>query len=212
MTDSLPDERPHRRREYSGPGSTLGLAALIVLAVGVAIWYFEFRDGGSGSGTVTPGLGIVALADELNPTDKPPAANEGRAAPNFKLAALDGEPSSLDAYRGRFVLVNFWASWCGPCKAETPDLQAFYENFRDTGFVILGVNQQERQEAAQSFADEFGVTYPVLLDRSGEVSEAYRVGRGMPVSFLVSPEGVIERVYVGALKDEQFGEMEAMLP
>ena len=207
MSDELPDERPFRRREYSGPASTLGLAALIVCVVGAAIWYFEFRGGGSAGSAGTPGLGIVELADSLNPTGSSPAAREGRAAPNFRLATLDQEPQSLVDFRGKYVLVNFWASWCGPCRKETPDLQSFFEHNAGRDFVILGVNQQERPEAAKRFVNEFGMTYPVLLDRSGEVSQAYGVGRGMPISFLVNPEGIIEQVTFGILTAEMLAEI-----
>jgi peroxiredoxin len=211
MPDEIPDERPFRRREYSGPASTLGLAALIVCVVGAAMWYFEFRGGGSTGGSGTPGLGIVELPAELNPTSSDPAAREGRAAPDFTLAGLQDAPGSLTGYRGKYVLVNFWASWCGPCRQETPDLQAFFEHNGNREFVILGVNQQEQLPAARKFTDEFGVTYPVLLDSSGEVSQAYGVGRGMPISFLVNPEGVIEQVTFGILTEERLGEIEAKL-
>ena len=212
MTEELPDDRPQRRREYSGPGSTLGLAALIVLVVGAAIWYFEFRDatGGSG-GSGTPGLGIVELPEGLNPTGQSPAARKGRAAPDFKLSSLDQSPASLTDFRGKYVLVNFWASWCGPCREETPDLQSFYEHNAQAGLVILGVNQQERAAAARNFVEDYGVSYPVLLDSTGEVSEAYGVGRGMPISFLVAPDGVIERVVYGRLTESDFAELEAKI-
>lgn len=212
MTHDLPDERPFRRREYSGPASTLGLAALLVLAVAAGIWYFEFRGGGSAGGKGTPGLGIVDLPGGLNPTGKSPAAREGRAAPNFTLASLDGQRHTLADFRGSWVLVNFWASWCGPCRDETPDLQSFFEHQANRGVVVLGVNSQEQPGAARSFLDEFGVTYPVVLDRSGEVSAAYGVGRGMPVSFVVSPTGVIERVILSRVTDDEFAEIEAQLP
>jgi len=213
MTETLPDERPQRRREYSGPGSTLGLAALIVLVVGAAIWYFEFRggDGSSAGADTTPGMGIVALDDALNPTGRSPAAREGRAAPDFRLPGLKEDVVTLSGFRGRFVLVNFWASWCGPCRDETPDLQSFHEHNADDGLVILGVNQQEQRSAAASFVEEFGVTYPIALDTSGEVSAAYGVGRGMPISFLVTPAGVVEKVYFGRLSEAQLAEIEARL-
>ena len=212
MTEQIPDERPQRRREYSGPGSTLGLAALIVLVVAAAIWWFEFRvTTGSGSDPTTPGLGIVELPDDLNPTDSDPAARPERAAPNFKLGAADGSELMLTDFRGKYVLLNFWASWCGPCREETPDLQSFFEHHADSNFAILAVNQQERPEAASKFLKEFGVTYPVALDRSGEVNQAYGVGRGMPISYLLAPNGVIEKVYFGALAEEHFAEIEAKL-
>ena len=210
--DELPDERPQRRREYSGPGSTLGLAALIVLVVGAAIWYTEFRggDGGSG-GSGTPGLGIVDLPDGLNPTDQSPAARQGRAAPDFKLAGFDNESRTLTDFRGDWVLLNFWASWCGPCRDETPDLQSFYEHNSNNGLVVFGVNQQERNSAAQHFTEEFGVTYPVALDASGEVSSGYGVGRGLPMSFLITPDGIIEQIIYGRISDDQLSEIEAKL-
>lgn len=212
MPDEMPDERPFRRREYSGPASTLGLAMLVVCIVGAGIWYFEFRDGGSAGGAGTPGLGIVELPATLNPTDDSPAARAGRAAPNFTLALLGEGTRTLTDYRDKYVLVNFWASWCPPCRQETPDLQSFFERNEHREFLILGVNQQEQAAAVEEFVDEFGVTYPVLLDRSGEVSQAYGVGRGMPVSFLVNPSGVVEDITFGIVTEEDLDEIEAKLP
>lgn len=209
MTEPLPDERPQRRREYSGPGSTLGLAALIVLVVAAGIWYLEFRDtGGAASGHV-PGLGIIDLPD--NPTSQSPAAHEGRAAPNFKLTSIDDHTETLADFRGKYVLLNFWASWCGPCRGETPDLQNLYEHNSLQGLVVFGVNWQERSGAAKSFLDDFGVTYPVVLDTAGEVSQAYGVGRGLPVSFLIAPDGVIDQIYYGRVTEAQMADIEAKL-
>ena len=206
MTEELPDERPQRRREYSGASSTLGVAALIVIVVGVAIWFFEFRDAGSSGGGGTPGLGIVALAPQLNPTGKAAAAQEGRAAPDFRLRSVDGIDLQLSDLRGDFVLLNFWATWCGPCRDETPDLQALFQTARretaQGGLIVVGVNQQEEPDTVRAFTSEFGVTYPVVLDRAGEVSEAYRVGRGLPMTFLVNPAGVIERIYYGRITSD----------
>ncbi len=211
MAEELPEERPQRRREYSGPGSTLGLAALIVLVVGAGIWWFEFRGGDDAGDLSTPGLGIMELPDGMNPTEQAPAARPDRAAPNFTLAGLDDAKASLTDHRGKYVLLNFWASWCGPCASETPDIQSFYEHNSDREFTVLAVNQQERPGAVSEFLDDFGVTYPVVLDRSGEVNEAYGVGRGMPISFLVAPDGVIEKAYFGPLTQENFDEIEARL-
>jgi peroxiredoxin len=207
MTEQLPDERPTRRREYSGAASTLGVAMLIVIVVGLGLWFFQFRDNGGGHAAGVGG--IIALPDNLNPTEKSPAAETGRAAPNFELASLDGALVRLDSFRGKYVLVNFWASWCQPCKAETPKLQQLYEELQQTGadFTILGVNQQETRSAAQKFTDTFSVSYPVVLDSSGEVDQAYHVDRGLPHSFLINPSGVVESIHLGELSDDDLAQI-----
>ena len=208
MTDQLPDERPQRRREYSGAGSTLGLAMLIVIVVGVSLWFFEFRDDGGG-GTDSHGFGVVSLPSGANGTGKSAAAEVGRAAPDFKLQAPDGSATTLDAYRGKYVLVNFWASWCGPCRGETPDLQRLYTSHSGAtpGLVVLGVNQQEDAGTASGFLKEFGLTYPVVLDRSGSVSQAYRASSGLPISFLVDPSGVIQQIYRGRISTDDLAKI-----
>lgn len=208
--ETIPDERPQRRREYSGAGSTLGLAALIIAAVAFGIWFFELRQDGGGSSTSVPGMGIIDLPDALNPTGKSPAAREGRAAPNFTLPTLDGPALTLSGLRGKTVLVNFWASWCGPCRGETPDLQSLAEKTATAGkFTVIGVNQQEPLDTAASFTSEFGVTYPILLDRDGQVSTGYRIGRGLPVSVLVGPDGVVERIYLGRISEDDLAALVA---
>lgn len=200
------DERPQRRREYSGASSTLGPAVLIILAVGVAIWWFQFReDDGSLS---NDGYGVIELPDELNPTDRAPSSEVGRAAPDFVLASINGGDERLSSYRGKWVLLNFWASWCGPCRQETPDLQRLQERRPDT-LVVLGVNQQETRDTAADFVDEYDLTYPIALDLSGQVSSTYRVGRGLPVSMLVDPTGVIRELHIGRIDEEDLIALEA---
>lgn len=210
MAETIPDERPQQRREYTGPGFTFGIAALVVAVVGFGIWFLEIRGDGGGVGAEA-GMGVVALAESLNPTGEAPAAEVGRAAPAFRLRALDGSATELTEYRGQYVLLNFWASWCGPCRAETPALQAFFEN-RSPGLVVVGVNQQETAETARAFTEQFDVTYPIVLDADGQVSGAYRVSTGLPVSFLIDPEGVIQRVHLGALTDSDLLDLAAELP
>ncbi|MGD9933082.1 MAG: TlpA family protein disulfide reductase [Dehalococcoidia bacterium] len=203
----IPDERPHRRREYSGAGSTLGLAALVVLAVAGLIWWFEFRGNDSVPSSGAEGLGVVGLPQELNPTGRGPSAEVGRAAPDFRLAALEGDPVQLTQFRGQYVLVNFWASWCGPCRGETPDLVSLSQR-TEGRLVVIGVNQQEGRDTAASFASEFEVPYPVLLDPDGEVSVAYRVGSGLPITMLIDPSGVVRHVYIGQLDAGDLAQIE----
>ncbi len=210
MAETLPDERPQQRREYTGPGFTFGIAVLVVAVVGFGIWFLEIRGDGGGV-EAEPGMGVVALADSLNPTGEAPAAEVGRAAPAFRLRSMDGSAAELTDFRGQYVLLNFWASWCGPCRGETPALQAFFER-QAPGLVVVGVNQQETAETAQAFTDQFAVTYPIVLDADGQVSGAYRVSTGLPVSFLVDPDGVIQRVHLGALTDSDLADLAAELP
>jgi peroxiredoxin len=210
MAETLPDERPQQRREYAGPGLTFGIAVLVVAVVGFGIWFLEIRGDGGGV-EAEAGFGVVALAGSLNPTGEAPAAEVGRAAPAFRLRGLDGAATELTDYRGQYVLLNFWASWCGPCRAETPALQAFFEQ-EAPGLVVVGVNQQESADTAREFTEQFTVTYPIALDRDGQVSGAYRVSTGLPVSFLIDPEGVIRRVHLGALTEDDLAELAAELP
>lgn len=210
MAETLPDERPQQRREYTGPGFTFGIAALVVAVVGFGIWFLEIRGDGGGV-EAEAGMGVVALAESLNPTGEAPAAEVGRAAPSFRLRDLDGSAAKLTDFRGQYVLLNFWASWCGPCRGETPALQAFFED-RSPGLVVVGVNQQETAETARAFTEQFDVTYPIVLDADGQVSGAYRVSTGLPVSFLIDPEGVIRRVHLGALTDSDLAQLAAELP
>jgi thiol-disulfide isomerase/thioredoxin len=202
---SAPDERPQRRREYSGAAQTLGLAALILVTVGAGIWFLEFRDdtGGAAPGG---GFGIVALPANLNPTGKSAAAQQGRAAPDFRLEQPGGGALRLTDLRGKFVLLNAWASWCGPCRGEAPDLQALSEKHPDS-LVVLGLNQQEDEAQVRQFVQDFALTYPVVMDRTGEVSDVYRA-QELPVSYLLSPDGVVLKVFMGRLTPEQIRDIE----
>ncbi len=206
----LPDERPNRRREYSGAGSTLGVAMLIVLAVAAALWWFEVRNPDSGGGVDSGEFGIVELPQGLNRGGQKPAAQVGRPAPDFLLASPEGADTRLSALRGQWVLLNFWASWCEPCRSETPDLQSLSVRLKERPFTVVGVNQQERPATAREFTESFGLTYPIVLDRDGEVSQAYRVGRGLPVSLLLDPQGVIRKIYLGRLSADALAEVERM--
>ncbi len=201
MTADLPDERPQRRREYRGPVSTLGAAALIVFSVGLLLWYFQFRTPSESAGG-DDGFGIVPLPAGLAPEGERPAAREGRLAPDFVLPTLDGGTVRLSDFRGRWVLLNFWASWCGPCRAETPELQLRAEREAASGLAVIGVNLQETDEAARRFAAEFAVSYPIALDREGSVAQGYGVA-ALPVTFVIDPEGRIAAIERGQVTAER---------
>jgi peroxiredoxin len=123
---------------------------------------------------------------------------EGKLARDFTLKDLSGNEVSLSDYAGSVVLINFWATWCGPCKAEIPDLEAAYQKHREEEFVILGVEVEDSRRTVERFLTEIDMTYPVLLDQTGTVKQTYRVS-GLPMSLLVDREGVIRVRHVGYL-------------
>ena len=123
-------------------------------------------------------------------TVPPVGVTVGRLAPELQLENLAGEQVRLSDLRGRPVMINFWAAWCGFCRIELPEMQEVYESYRDQGFTILAVDVQDERAEVQSFVEELGLTFPVLLDSRGEVSRSYRI-RGLPTSYFVDQDGVI---------------------
>ena len=113
----------------------------------------------------------------------------GEPIPDTELAMLDGEGTgSVSDYRGEWVLVNVWASWCDPCREESPALQRFYEEHRDQNFTVLGIDSRDVSSEGLAFVEEFGLTYPQLHDSEGDVPDDYGM-TGFPESFLIDPEG-----------------------
>jgi peroxiredoxin len=143
-------------------------------------------------------LAVMLAACAGSGGSSPAGVNEGNQARDFSLETLDGSRVSLEDYRGKVVLVNFWATWCPPCRDEVPDIETTYRERRDEGFVVLGVNVEEPRGAVEPFVAEFDMTYPVLLDESGQVLKMYRA-IGLPMSVVVDQEGVIRARHVGFL-------------
>lgn len=133
----------------------------------------------------------------------PPSPREGFSAPNFTLDTLEGGQVTLSELRGKVVMVNFWATWCPPCKAEMPAIEKVYRAYRDLGLEVLAVNttNQDSESEAIAFVEEFGLTFPVPLDRTGAVSAAYNL-RGLPSTYFIDSDGVIQSVVVGGPMNE----------
>jgi len=135
---------------------------------------------------------------------KPPLV--GGPVPQFELETLNGKLANISDYRGKVVLLNFWATWCKPCKEEMPEIQAAYDAYRDQGFVVLAINFGEKREKAEKLVKEMGLTFPILLDWNVEVAEQHRVV-SLPVTFFVDAKGIIkEQVFGGTLTKDQIGE------
>ena len=123
----------------------------------------------------------------------------GQIAPQFITDTIDGETVSLTEFRGKPVVLNFWASWCGPCRVETPHFQRFSEEMGDA-ITVIGVNQQERPEKIEPFIDEFGVTYPIWLDLNGRISQTYEIF-GLPTTYILDQNGVIVAILPGGITE-----------
>jgi len=132
-----------------------------------------------------------------------PAPQEGFLAPDFRLETFDKEGYTLSELRGKPVLINFWASWCPPCRSEMPAIQKVYDEFQDQGFFVLAVNSthQDNLGDAITFAQIRKLTFPILLDRDGSVGDLYEV-RALPTTFFVDSQGIIQEVVVGGPMSE----------
>jgi cytochrome c biogenesis protein CcmG/thiol:disulfide interchange protein DsbE len=148
-------------------------------------------------------LGVIGLLGYGLVSKGGAALTRGDPAPDKELARLGSTGTGqLADYRGQWVLVNFWASWCEPCRSEAPALEAFHERHRDNGFTVLGINLDDSSEDAQGFIREFGLTYPQLRDGDGrERRDAYGM-TGFPESFLIDPDGRIALIRRGPVDAE----------
>lgn len=156
----------------------------------------ESNSGAVESGAATPVPTIAALS-----------RNGPISAPEFVLPDLFEESlnRSLDGYRGRPVILNFWASWCVPCKAEMPALQRAFEKYRDDGLVVLGVNQTfiDDLDAARDFVNELALTFPNVRDDTGNTSQRLYQVMGLPTSVLITPDGEIAHRQIGQMTEAQ---------
>ena len=117
-------------------------------------------------------------------------------APDFTLKTLDGPNLRLEEHRGEVLLINFWASWCGPCRQEMPVLDRLHQRYEDTGFAVWGINVEGEVEPAQKLVDKTQVTFPVLIDEGQAVSELYDL-EAMPSTVVVDRDGVVRYIHRG---------------
>ena len=136
-----------------------------------------------------------ALRDELFPVTL------GSQAPPFEASTLDAQPVSrtLDDYRGKVVILNIWATWCGPCIVEMPTLEALHQAFKDTDLriVAVSIDQAETDHAIREFVDRLGVTFEVVHDPEGDITRDYQA-MGYPATFVIGRDGIIRKKVIGA--------------
>ena len=127
----------------------------------------------------------------------PAIAGDGKGpAPDFKLPVRSGQAMALSDLKGQVVLINFWASWCGPCRKEMPVLDQLYQRYKPLGFTLLGVNVEEDSTAAESWLKDTPVSFPILFDRKNSVSKLYDV-TAMPSTVLVDRQGHVRYLHFG---------------
>ena len=190
-----------RAREALGSYFSLGRLALIgvaAAAIAGAVFLVSTLGGGAESGRIidnianerTSGLGV--------------SASVGSRAPNFEAQDLDGNIVRLSDFQGQPVILNFWATWCTSCEAEIPALEQVFQERKDAGLVVLGVDWGEgRVGAARGFLDRLGATYVSVMDPSGAIGDRYRV-RGLPVTLAIDRDGVIRELIAGELTYRAF--------
>ncbi len=171
------------------PWLIMGVGLVLGLLAGLAV--FVELPQRPGTANAAPGR-----------TTPAPAPVVGAPAPDFSLNNLAGSAVRLSDLKGQVVLVNFWATWCGPCRLEMPSIQQQYEALKDKGFTVLAVNLDEPAEDVGRYTSALGLTFPVLLDPGAKVNDLYRV-RGYPTTFFVDRDGMIGREHVGIMSDGQ---------
>lgn len=143
------------------------------------------------------GLGLHAFRHFRVLRPGPPNAKQHRPAPDFTLPILEGGQLRLSAYRGKVVLLDFWATWCVPCREETPHFVELQNNYGEHGLQIIGVSMDDSPEAVRPFYQQFHMNYPVVMG-SAEVGSAYGGVFGLPIAFLIDRQGRIYSKHMGA--------------
>jgi cytochrome c biogenesis protein CcmG, thiol:disulfide interchange protein DsbE len=163
---------------------------LIGLGVGIG-WFFGFGPGRQPLFfRENQANSITFILPEIN-----------QLAPDFELQSIEGTQSQLSSFKGKTVLINFWATWCIPCREEMPLLEEFADRYSQD-MVVLGINAGEKQDVIQEYVDSLAVTFPILVDSAGTIASLYRV-RGFPTTMLIDENGVLRFQHIGVLTEPQ---------
>jgi thiol-disulfide isomerase/thioredoxin len=188
--------------DWRTPGSGISryrLEASIILALlcllAWSIWHYAASQHAERPGSVPPAVAAFQTAS---------LATAGQPAPGFVLSTLENREISLAEHLGHPVLLNFWASWCGPCRTEMPMLNRAYQAHNDEGLTILAINlsHQDSLASIRQFVEYYQVKMPVLLDTTGEVSDDLYGARGLPMSVFIDRSGTVRHIYIGAIPQD----------
>ena len=148
----------------------------------------------------------IVLLTIIGCTSKPQSTPTPLPIADFAAHDLNGNPVKLSDYLGKIVVLNFWATWCPPCRAEMPGLEAFYQEYRDQGVVVLAVNVSDSAADIIAFAREYGLTFPILRDSQREGIRTYKV-QALPTTFFLDRQGQVRHRQVGAMSKDAFAQL-----
>lgn len=187
---NLSHGRRDARRQKKARQNNMILAAALILILG-------------GLGTIIwMSLETAEPKPTTNSYGAPALAQKGGTVTDFSLGSLDGSQIALADYAGEVIIMNFWATWCPPCRAEMPGINRFYEAHQDEGLVVLAINAQEDAATVRPFIDQSGFSFPVLLDLQGRVADQYST-RSFPTTFIIDRDGVIQHVQTGEITERE---------
>jgi len=173
---------------------------VIIVLLGAVGWVISDFIMGSNSNNSTSEEEFENTTSEVDPdSELEVGLDAGQLAPDFELQTVNGETMQLSDLRGEKVLLNFWATWCPPCRAEMPDMQNYHEEYDDG--VILAVNLLETEQniaQVEDFLEEFAISFPILLDETTEVTTSYNAF-ALPTSYFINKDGTIDSMAIGAI-------------
>lgn len=165
-----------------------------VVLIGLVIWgFYSVQNTNTNSRTIS--------SNSKQTQQLTVGIEEGNLAPEFELKSVEGNSIKLSSLKGKKVILNFWASWCPPCRQEMPDMEKFYVDNKNKGIEILSVNltdNEKNRADVTTFMKEYGITFPVALDENGSASQLYNV-YSIPASFIIDSQGVIQRKLIGPM-------------
>lgn len=168
-------------------------AIVLVIILGTVYWLQSSQPDTVGASTQIQSFGKVSGQ----------APKVGAPASDFTLTSLDGKPVSLSSFKGKVVILNFFATWCPPCRAEMPDLESTYKDLKDKGFEVVAVDLQEDKNTVSGYAKSLGLDFTILLDPNADVFGQYRIN-GLPTSFFIDKDGTIKDFTIGGLNKKLF--------
>ena len=173
-----------------GPLRNVVTAVAVGAIIWALIWYFDRPESALGSQAVT-----------VTASSNAPAPHIGKDTADFRVVGLNGQTYQLSDFRGRPVWLNFWATWCPPCRAENPDIQAVYDAYKDQGLVVLTISLGEDPGTVRGYANRTHLTYPIGVDQTTEVAALYRIV-GIPTHYFIDSNGILRDLRIGGLSKD----------